>query len=258
MAVMDEFREERKSIKQGTLKQKLEYFWGYYKWDVIIWIVALSLVVVYVHTIVTRKDTAFYALFINNVSLSEDNGESYVQKFADHIGIDTDKYEVTLDNSVFLDLTSLDEETYASTQRINTLISVGEVDILGADIGVFKAYAYLDYMTDLRTVLSPEQLETYSPYFFYVDREVMKFQEEARSSQKEVSITYPDHTKPEEMQDPVPVGILLDNVSEEFTQNYMFSDTTGVIGFVKNARHMDTALIFLDYIFAAEQETSKK
>lgn len=252
MAVMDEFREQRASIKKAPLKQKLAYFWGYYKWDVIIWVVAISLVAVYVHTIVSRKDNAFYALLINNVTLAEDDGEAYIQKFADYVGIDTDKSEVTLDNSVYLDLTALDQQTYASTQRINTLISAGEVDILGADIGVYKAYAYMDYMTDLRTVLSPEQLDKYSPYFLYVDREVIEFQAEATANMEEVTITYPDHSKPEDMKEPIPVGILLTDVSDEFSQNYLFSDVTGAIGFVKNAQHMDIALTFLDYIFAGE------
>ena len=32
MAVMDEFKEEREALKNGTPKQKLAYFWYYYKW----------------------------------------------------------------------------------------------------------------------------------------------------------------------------------------------------------------------------------
>ena len=35
MAVMDEFKEEREALKRGTPKQKLAYFWYYYKWHVI-------------------------------------------------------------------------------------------------------------------------------------------------------------------------------------------------------------------------------
>ena len=34
MAVMDEFKEEREALKRGTPKQKLAYFWYYYKWHV--------------------------------------------------------------------------------------------------------------------------------------------------------------------------------------------------------------------------------
>ena len=36
MPVMDEFREERETIKNGTFKQKWQYFCDYYKWHVII------------------------------------------------------------------------------------------------------------------------------------------------------------------------------------------------------------------------------
>ena len=60
MALMDEFKEERASIKNGTFKQKFSYFWCYYKWHVICSVLAVVIVVSYIHAVVTRKDIAFY------------------------------------------------------------------------------------------------------------------------------------------------------------------------------------------------------
>ena len=48
MAVMDEFKEEREALKNGTPKQKLAYFWYYYKWHVIISLVVIILIVSFV------------------------------------------------------------------------------------------------------------------------------------------------------------------------------------------------------------------
>ena len=42
MAVMDEFKEEREALKRGTPKQKLAYFWYYYKWHVIISVIIIG------------------------------------------------------------------------------------------------------------------------------------------------------------------------------------------------------------------------
>ena len=36
MAVMDEFKEEREALRNGTPKEKLSYFWYYYKWHTLI------------------------------------------------------------------------------------------------------------------------------------------------------------------------------------------------------------------------------
>ena len=42
MALMDEFKEERKSVLQnGTIKQKISYIWDYYKWHIIIPIIVV-------------------------------------------------------------------------------------------------------------------------------------------------------------------------------------------------------------------------
>jgi len=43
MAVMDEFKEEREALKRGTPKQKLAYFWYYYKWHVIISVMIIGI-----------------------------------------------------------------------------------------------------------------------------------------------------------------------------------------------------------------------
>ena len=51
MPVMDEFKEERESLKNGTPKQKLTYFWDYYKWHVIVAIVAIIVVVTFIQQI---------------------------------------------------------------------------------------------------------------------------------------------------------------------------------------------------------------
>ena len=64
MAVMDEFKEEREALKNGTPKQKLAYFWYYYKWHVIISIVVIAMVGSFIYQYVNRKDTAFEAVLL--------------------------------------------------------------------------------------------------------------------------------------------------------------------------------------------------
>ena len=66
MAVMDEFREEREAMKNGTRKQKLEYFWCYYKWHVICTVAAIAIISSFIYEGVTRKDIALYATFLNS------------------------------------------------------------------------------------------------------------------------------------------------------------------------------------------------
>ena len=45
MGVMDEFKVERNRIRQGTPREKLQYFWDYYKGYVIIGLVMICILV---------------------------------------------------------------------------------------------------------------------------------------------------------------------------------------------------------------------
>ena len=65
MPVMDEFKKEREAMKNGTPKQKLAYFWDYYKWHVIISVIVLVTAVSFIYQAVTRKSVALYALLLN-------------------------------------------------------------------------------------------------------------------------------------------------------------------------------------------------
>lgn len=59
MAVMDEFKEEREALKNGTPRQKLAYFWYYYKWHVIIALVVIIMIVSFIKQLTDRKDPLF-------------------------------------------------------------------------------------------------------------------------------------------------------------------------------------------------------
>ena len=254
MAVMDEFREEREAMKHGTPKQKLEYFWLYYKWHVIIAVAAIAAITSFIYEAVTRKETALYALFLNSFVLAEDSAEAYKQSFLDTSEINTDEYEILVDTSLYLQPGSMDENTYAAVQKVSVYVAAGEIDLIGADQAAFEYYGYLDYLADLRDMLTPEQIEKYSPYFYYIDGEVLAAKQKAADKLEEYTLAYPDPSKPEEMADPIPVGIFLENASEDFTSNYMFSGgSSSAIGFVVNANHVENAQAFVDYIFTTAE-----
>lgn len=254
MAVMDEFREEREALKNGTRQQKLEYFWLYYKWHLIVGIAAVIAITSFVYNLITQKDTALYVLMLNSFATAEDAGEAYKQDFLKAANIDTDEYDAIIDSSLYMDLNSMDEMTYSTVQKIGVYVAAKELDLFAGDEEIFKHHAYLDYMADLRDVLTPEQIEKYSSDFFYIDREVLKAKDAANDALEEYTLPYPDPKKPEDMADPVPVGIFLNNVSEEFKNNYSFKKKdSGVIGVIINTTHPENAQSYIDYIFTSAE-----
>ena len=65
MAVMDEFKEEREQIKKRPLKERLEYFWFYYKWYVLGGILAVFVVTTLIRDIAGSRKDALYAVVVN-------------------------------------------------------------------------------------------------------------------------------------------------------------------------------------------------
>ena len=250
MAVMDEFREEREALKNGTFKQKMAYFWCYYKWHVIITVAAAAIIASFIYEFVTQKDSAFYGVFLNSFVM-DDSGE-YLQGFAEAAGIDTNEFDIGIDNSLFISKEGMDQNTVASVQKLMVYIAAAEIDVVASDTETFEQYANNNNFADLRDVLSPQQIEKYEPYFYYVDQKAIAEKDAANDANDlDYVPNYPDPTKPEEMQQPVPVAIYIDSSNPLF-EHYQFSKSPVVIGVVVNTPRPETATAFIDYIFSQE------
>ena len=59
MAMRDEVREQQNKLKGKTFKEKLDYFWDYYKVHTIVLVFSIVVISVFVKDIVTSKDNAF-------------------------------------------------------------------------------------------------------------------------------------------------------------------------------------------------------
>ena len=248
MPVMDEFKEEREALKNGTPKEKLSYFWYYYKWHVIGGITVIAVIISLIHTYVTRKDIGFYAVMLN--STATENTEAYSQEVAEALGIDTEKYDLLFDTTMYVDFNNMDDSTVASSQKMMVYIAAGEFDIVVTDTASIEHYSYTDTFYDLRDLLSAEQLEKYEPYFYYIDKKVLDEKQAAADAMDSSYVpVYPeDPSNPESMAEPVPVGIYV-NSCDDFTNNFYFRADDVVFSVVATTTRPELAIQYLDYIF---------
>ena len=65
MPVMDEFKEERAALRNGTPKEKFQYFLDYYKWYVIVGILVLVSAGSIIYQMVTQKERAIFVALLN-------------------------------------------------------------------------------------------------------------------------------------------------------------------------------------------------
>lgn len=248
MPVMDEFSQEREAVKNFSLKKKLEYFWYYYKWYVIGGAFAFILIFSFIYDLVTAKDYAFYGVFLNSLG-REEISDTFLDDFIELASLDTEEYNVVIDDSLYITPGAGDEASTSAQQKVILLMAAGDLDVLSADAESFEHYATTDNFLDLRTILSQEQLEKYEPYFYYVDMaQLRQLEEAANSGNMRFELPDVDHHDPSSMEEPVPIALYINN-SKKVTDAYAFSGREVPMGVAVTTKRVDTVLQFIDYIF---------
>ena len=131
----------------------------------------------------------------------EDNRKSYEEQISQYSLL----IKSIKDDTNYFDETKADDGLYWSL--FETYKS--QVEQNKVDVSTYQAYGYTD-----------EQIQALEPYFYYVDREVVLAIEAANDDMNtDYTPDYPDPLHPEDMQDPVPVGICLTDC-KDLTDTY--------------------------------------
>ena len=139
MPVMDEFKEERAALKNGTLKEKLAYFYEYYKWHAVAAVFAVAAESSLLYHFITQKDTAFYLALIN--ASDTVSSELPDHNFAAYAGIDTGDCQIVYDTSMLINFESaMNRDHHASVEKFMLLLTAAEMDAVVADPGGFPEY----------------------------------------------------------------------------------------------------------------------
>lgn len=262
-SVYGEIREQRKKLKGQGFKAHWEYFWEYYKIHFLVIVGVIIMLSVLIRDVTNNKPYGFYAMMINSsASMAQDLLE---KDFVEYAGIDTSSVSCFIDTSPSYNMQIIDEVTIATSQKIMANISAAELDVIVGDSDVFSLYANQETLLDLRTVLSPEQIEKYSKDFFYVDQAYLDYLN-TDEYQSYVSTGEFDHdnkyavmadrynkdfifpdSDPAKMENPIPVGIKISS-SKEFESTGAYRGNTAYVGIVINTTRPELAVKFIDFI----------
>lgn len=258
--VRDEIREQQKKTKDMTPKERLAYFWFYYKVPFIAGIAAVIFLSVMIHDMITAKDYNFYALMLNSQNL---NDTAISESFSEYADLDNEKYECYIDTMTTLSLKDYTQYDMATYQKIIAQAATNDFDALVLDSAVFYKLSISGFMVDLRTVLSEEELAAYEGNIYYIDQAAIDRADEADSDDPEATAFYSkmenatnavikadaeEHKHPENMEEPVPVGIYIeDSPFIEKTDSY--HGLIPVFGIASTSQRMDKAASYLSYLY---------
>ncbi len=305
MSVAEEIRAEHKKLKGKGFKAHFSYFMTYYKWPTVAVIAVLVIGISLIRSILSNKPAAVNAMFLNGSNTDLTYSTDWIENdFIQYAGIDTGKYSVTIDTSSYITPGGAQSQVEAATSmKIMAYSAAKDLDVLTSDPYNFHNYARSGMFTDLRDVLSEEQIEKYSPYFYYIDgKEIEEYENttslEDQAAQAESDAAYTGSTAaedadestdaetegadatadidsnpltaeadakaaallaeekvdvfvspdPSEMEDPIPVGVILTE-APYFSTTGFYGDIVPICGVLVSSERQDMGVKMLDYLW---------
>lgn len=255
MALRDEIKAGRKELMEnGTLKQKIAYFFDYYTLHTVVIAAVLIFAIIFIYQQVTKPDIVLNGIVLNVLPFDEgDPVEDLRSGFLEYIDMDTKEYDMSLNTTLMLNMGAASQQgqvsDYEASQAMMVQCAAGTVDFISSPLTPILDFGYGEVFVNLEDVLTEEELETYKPYLLYVDLAIVDKKNEAiDNDQNADEIPCPDPTKPEEMGKPIPVFI--DVTSCEKMKNiYSYSPDTLAIAVAVNAPNPDRISDLLAYLF---------
>lgn len=213
--VNQEIREEqRQALSTMSFKEKLAYFWDYYKIHTIAVIAVIAFVISFVHQIAANKPYAFYATLLNASANDEniDTSAIWENEFLEFAGIDAESYQVCIDTTLTISAESNSQYEMANRQKIVAMMYSGDIHAIVADTETFESYAHADTFYNLSDIFTEEELASYADLLYYTDAAAFDKDSgntltEMEAAEKAFYAQVIDHSDPSAMEKPIPVGI---------------------------------------------------
>lgn len=268
-SVIEEIREQqKKAFAAMTPKEKLAYFWDYYKMHTMVAVILIVFVITFINSYRSNKPTAFYAVLLNANTMEDSAGAAtaWGEGFMEYAGIDPEAWQVNIDASITLSADGGNQYEVANRQKMAAMMHAGDIHAIVADTETFEGYARLEYFYDLTETFTEEELAPYADLLYYTDGAAFDADtgdtlEEMEAAQEAVYNQVIDHGDPSSMEKPVAVGIRIPQTGNRlgdsgyydyiFESDYTFQGYPSeiVIGIPVSAEDPGMALQFLDYLF---------
>ena len=160
MALQDEIRQEHKKVKYMTFKEKVKYFWDYYKIHTIVGILVIIGIVVFIRDFINSNRPMYLDVIMVNTILDYEDPKGIDDDFAEYANVDTEVYNLSIDTSSSISMEFNDEMSMAAAQKIMALFQAKSIDLLVAPEEIIDYYASSDAYDNIHNYLSDEQIAT--------------------------------------------------------------------------------------------------
>ena len=199
--------------RRKTGKDRLEYFWMFYKIPAILVLIGIVVVASFFHARITEKPSVMNAMLLD--IHTEVLGESLEQSFIKADGINPDQNSVMISVSQLLGDGSSDYQM-ASLAKLYSQIGTGKLDVVSMKKNDYIKYIDAGTFMDLRKVFTEEELAAFGSLYQDESGKILGIYCESLEGMREIG-------------------------------GYSGGEN-GIIGILYNSEHVETAGQFLQYL----------
>lgn len=247
MTILEHIKKAHENVKNQPKEARWQYFWDYYKWHLIAVVLVIALLIQGTLALVNKKDVAFSGILLN-CKLGVDD-EALWEEFFDYASIDGNTQEAAIYSDLMLNDGSTKSEVN-TFQRIVAGIATQDIDFVVGQDASFRlcAYSTSKLFMDLRSFLDQATLDKLADRLYYIDGAFLEKLSAPVGEYVDLSLNgAPDPTKPELMEDPIPVGIDLSGF-EAFQSAYYLPNTVSYLGVVVNVPRPELMRQFIEFL----------
>lgn len=221
-SVNEEIIEQAKLvIEEKTFKEKVKYFYHYYRIHVIVAAILLFFIGAVIYTIKSNKEELLQVVVVNgNINVDYDK---FYDAYVSQKEFDKKTQAYTIDPHYYIekDFPSAYEQEMA--EKIYIMGTAGEVDVVLCDESYFEVTYDIAFGHDLSLVMSDEQMEKWGDLLFWYD-----CPDDSYDGIEAVGVDISDFAKIKELN--------------------MFPNSKGYFVLVLNSPYAQNALDFLEYL----------
>ena len=153
----------RAAFRRMSPAKKVEHIYTYYKWPILLGLIALIVLGSVLHRQLTKKEPVLYLAFAN-VSVGEDLENGLTDGFLRFLGADAKKQEVYLYRDLYLsdNADTLNHEyAYASKMKLMGAVTAGKLDLVLMNREAYDLLSRSGYLLELTPSVFADDPELY-------------------------------------------------------------------------------------------------
>ena len=149
---------QKASFQAMSPAKKAEHIYTYYKWPILLGLLALIVLGSVLHRQLTKKDPVLYLAFLN-VSVGKDLERQLTADYLTYAGLDARRQEIYLYKDLYIsdDADTLNHEfAYASKMKLSGAISAKKLDLVLMNREAYDLLSQKAYLAELPALLKED------------------------------------------------------------------------------------------------------